>query len=242
MLSAGSRLGLRVQGVVSQAFVLLTYYSIEAWMRCRRYRILDRAPGPRRVRGAGRGPARAAAGLRQPPDAHRLADHPVGAGAGLAAVRAAGLVLLEPAGQVQHVDQPVRAGCSATSASACWCGARGRPRRSRRALDQVAYLLGRGQSVLIFPEGGRSRVGRVDTENFMYGVGRMMQESPGPAWCASSRAASGSGCTATTRRRASVRRPDEAGRADDDVQGHAGGSRSGHPDRAPPAGHGAGVL
>ena len=94
--------------LVSQIFVLLTYHSLEAWMRFRRYRILDLRPGARRVRGARAGPARAAAGLRQPPDAHRLADHPVGAGAGLAAVRAAGLVLLEPAGQVQHVDEPVR--------------------------------------------------------------------------------------------------------------------------------------
>jgi 1-acyl-sn-glycerol-3-phosphate acyltransferase len=55
---------------------------------------------------------------------------------------------------------------------------KGPPEEIRRALAQVAYLLGRGQSVLIFPEGGRSRVGRVDTENFMYGVGRMMQDSP----------------------------------------------------------------
>jgi 1-acyl-sn-glycerol-3-phosphate acyltransferase len=32
--------------------------------------------------------------------------------------------------------------------------------------------------VLVFPEGGRSRVGRFDTENFTYGVGRMLQETP----------------------------------------------------------------
>ena len=41
MPSARSRLGLRVQGLVSQAFVPLTYYGIEAWMRFRRYRVPD---------------------------------------------------------------------------------------------------------------------------------------------------------------------------------------------------------
>ena len=31
---------------------------------------------------------------------------------------------------------------------------------------------------MIFPEGGRSRIGRVDTENFSYGVGSILQEYP----------------------------------------------------------------
>jgi 1-acyl-sn-glycerol-3-phosphate acyltransferase len=55
---------------------------------------------------------------------------------------------------------------------------RGPPEEARRALDKVAFLLSRGQSVLVFPEGGRSRAGRVDTQNFVYGVGRMVQETP----------------------------------------------------------------
>jgi 1-acyl-sn-glycerol-3-phosphate acyltransferase len=48
----------------------------------------------------------------------------------------------------------------------------------RRVLDKVQALLHSGDSILIFPEGGRSRVGRVDTENFSYGVGTILQECP----------------------------------------------------------------
>ena len=32
---------------------------------------------------------------------------------------------------------------------------------------------------MIFPEGGRSRTGRVDKESFSYGVGRFLDECPG---------------------------------------------------------------
>src|SRR5262249_5294947 len=39
-------------------------------------------------------------------------------------------------------------------------------------LGRLVYLLGRGEAVLVFPEGGRSRSGRVDVENATYGVGR----------------------------------------------------------------------
>ncbi len=31
---------------------------------------------------------------------------------------------------------------------------------------------------MIFPEGGRTRTGRVDTEGFSYGVGRFVKEFP----------------------------------------------------------------
>ncbi len=48
----------------------------------------------------------------------------------------------------------------------------------RRVLDKVGLLLERGNSIMIFPEGGRSRVGRVDTENFSYGVGTILQQNP----------------------------------------------------------------
>jgi hypothetical protein len=54
----------------------------------------------------------------------------------------------------------------------------GTPEQARRTIDQVTWLLGRGQSVMIFPEGGRSRVGRVDTANVTYGVGRILQAVP----------------------------------------------------------------
>jgi hypothetical protein len=54
----------------------------------------------------------------------------------------------------------------------------GPPEEARRTLDKVAFLLSAGQTVVIFPEGGRSRVGRVDLDRVTYGVGRMLQEVP----------------------------------------------------------------
>jgi 1-acyl-sn-glycerol-3-phosphate acyltransferase len=41
-------------------------------------------------------------------------------------------------------------------------------------LNRLVYLLQRGEAVLIFPEGGRSRSGKVDLENAAYGVGQMI--------------------------------------------------------------------
>jgi 1-acyl-sn-glycerol-3-phosphate acyltransferase len=46
-------------------------------------------------------------------------------------------------------------------------------------LERAAWLLARGESVLVFPEGGRSRSGRVDLEATTYGVGRLVRAVPG---------------------------------------------------------------
>jgi 1-acyl-sn-glycerol-3-phosphate acyltransferase len=46
-------------------------------------------------------------------------------------------------------------------------------------LARLEYLLRRGEAVLLFPEGGRSRTGRVDVENVTYGVGRVIAALPG---------------------------------------------------------------
>jgi 1-acyl-sn-glycerol-3-phosphate acyltransferase len=40
------------------------------------------------------------------------------------------------------------------------------------------YLLAKQQILMIFPEGGRSRSGRIDPGNFSYGVGRFLQDHP----------------------------------------------------------------
>jgi len=57
---------------------------------------------------------------------------------------------------------------------------RGGDRRSVGAvLKRVIYLTGRGDVALIFPEGGRSRSGRVNTEAVTYGVGRVVNAFPG---------------------------------------------------------------
>lgn len=45
-------------------------------------------------------------------------------------------------------------------------------------LNQLAHLIRIGEAVLVFPEGGRSRSGRVDTEAVTYGVGRLVKANP----------------------------------------------------------------
>jgi hypothetical protein len=177
VLSKRERLGLGVQEAFSQALILLTYHSIEAWMRCRRYRI----PDLRRVRqefeaqiGRERGPLLICANhltlidsliilwalapgwrffVRRElfawslPDKRNISKN----------------VFLRVLGYLGKCVPVVR---------------RGPPEEGRRALDRVAFLLSEGQSAMIFPEGGRSRVGRVDKENLTYGVGRLLQEVP----------------------------------------------------------------
>lgn len=46
-------------------------------------------------------------------------------------------------------------------------------------LGKIVYLMGLGEVALVFPEGGRSRTGRVDTEAVTYGVGRIVRAQPG---------------------------------------------------------------
>jgi hypothetical protein len=54
---------------------------------------------------------------------------------------------------------------------------RGGPReKMKETLDKCEYLLRNGHTVMIFPEGGRSRSGRVDKEGFSYGVGRFVHD------------------------------------------------------------------
>jgi hypothetical protein len=46
----------------------------------------------------------------------------------------------------------------------------------QRSLDQCTQVLDWRQSLLVFPEGARSRTGRVDRKDFSYGVGRLVDE------------------------------------------------------------------
>lgn len=46
------------------------------------------------------------------------------------------------------------------------------------AMDRLRYVLRRGETALVFPEGGRSRSGRVDPESATYGVGRILNAVP----------------------------------------------------------------
>lgn len=45
----------------------------------------------------------------------------------------------------------------------------------KRTLEKCDHLLTAGHAILVFPEGGRSRTGRIDVENFAYGVGRFVK-------------------------------------------------------------------
>jgi hypothetical protein len=48
-----------------------------------------------------------------------------------------------------------------------------------RVFERFSYMLSRGDVGLIFPEGGRSRSGRVDVDASTYGVGRVVKALPG---------------------------------------------------------------
>ncbi len=47
-----------------------------------------------------------------------------------------------------------------------------------RTLAQVQHVMANGESVLMFPEGGRSRSGRVDPRSAAWGVGRLVRSLP----------------------------------------------------------------
>jgi hypothetical protein len=46
-------------------------------------------------------------------------------------------------------------------------------------LGRFAWLLSRGEAGLIFPDGGRSRSGKVEVDNAAYGIGRIVKSLPG---------------------------------------------------------------
>ena len=48
--------------------------------------------------------------------------------------------------------------------------------KTRAFMDKIRVLLKKGQSLMMFPEGARSTSGRVDTQNFAYGVGKIIDD------------------------------------------------------------------
>ena len=48
----------------------------------------------------------------------------------------------------------------------------------KRTLDKCAHLMETERNLLIFPEGGRSRTGRINQETFSYGIGRFIKDFP----------------------------------------------------------------
>lgn len=178
VLPGRARLGLWVQEVLSQVLIPVTYYSFLGWLRYRRYRIPDlrrlRAEFAKLERNR-RGPLVVCA------NHITLVDSLVIQWALTPGWR----LVYRPRWFIWNL--PDRRNISATwflrtvgYLGKCIPVLRdGPPEEARRTLDKVGFLLARGQSVLVFPEGGRSRIGRVDPERIMYGVGRMLQEAPG---------------------------------------------------------------
>jgi len=178
VLSRSERTALKVQEVVAQGLILLTYHGIAAWMRSRGYEISNL----RRVRGEfeaqmgpGRGPWLICANhltfidslviqwamapgwrlvVRRDRFAWNLPDRQ----------NISRTWLLRLLGYVGKCVPVLR---------------EGPPEVVRRTLDKAAFLLSAGQAVVIFPEGGRSRVGRVDMDRITYGAGRLLQDAPG---------------------------------------------------------------
>lgn len=167
-----------MQEGVAQAVVLPTYYALEAWLRLRGYRLIDQRAVRKEMRellDRDRGPLLVCANhltlidslfiqwamapgwrlpFRRDLFAWNLPDrHNISKHWGVRLLGYLGKCIpvprLGPAESVRHT------------------------------LDKVVWLLRGGQTVVIFPEGGRSRIGRVDTENFAYGVGKLIQEVPG---------------------------------------------------------------
>ena len=48
--------------------------------------------------------------------------------------------------------------------------------QTRVFMDKIKILLKKGQSLMMFPEGTRSVSGRVDTKNFAYGIGKILDD------------------------------------------------------------------
>jgi 1-acyl-sn-glycerol-3-phosphate acyltransferase len=55
---------------------------------------------------------------------------------------------------------------------------RASPEESRRTVSKMQYVLARGDNISVFPEGKRSRDGRVDDEDFSYGAGQLLANAP----------------------------------------------------------------
>lgn len=52
----------------------------------------------------------------------------------------------------------------------------GPPNRTQAFLEKVKGILARRQSIMLFPEGTRSSTGRIETENFAYGIGKIIDD------------------------------------------------------------------
>ncbi len=54
---------------------------------------------------------------------------------------------------------------------------RATPQESKRTLSKMCYVLQRGDNISVFPEGKRSRDGRVDDQDFSYAAGQLLERA-----------------------------------------------------------------
>lgn len=178
MLSLRDRAVVQLQLWISRAFTLATYYASLGWMRLgRRYRI----PSIRRIReefekllAQGEGPVVICANHLTFIDSLLI----------IWALAPGWKCFMNsscfpwnlPEKRNFHKNLFLRGVCYFGK---CIAIIRQGPREQiNRAMAKVNYLLSRGESVMIFPEGGRSRKGSIDRENFTYGVGAILQSHP----------------------------------------------------------------
>ena len=178
MLSREDKIRLRIQLWLSGALIPVSYYSAIAWMKfVRRYRM----PMLREVR-------------REFRELHRAGEGPLVICCNhLTAVDSLLIMwalapgwkcFLHPSIMPWNLPDKTNFSGNIYLRVMCYVGRclpvvrRGSREELKRVMDKVQVLLGRGNSILIFPEGGRSRIKRVDTENFSYGVGSILQASP----------------------------------------------------------------
>jgi hypothetical protein len=173
------RRALRLQLAVSQLFMAATYTAVLGWMRVfRRYRIEDL----RRVRArcdelmrSGEGPVIICANHLTMIDSFIL----------IWALSSLSRCLRSSSRFPWNLPEQRNFYTNFGLRALCYLGKcipvlRGGPaEKSKLVLAKVGYLMSVGETLMVFPEGGRSRTGRVDAENFAYAVGTMIQQAPG---------------------------------------------------------------
>jgi hypothetical protein len=174
---------LRLQRAVAWVFTPFTYYVVAIWMRAgRKYAIPDlhafRADVERKLRAA------------DPDDTAPVlvcANHLTLIDS-LVLIRALGSGLRYVFDQRRfawNMPELRNLGSSPLTHAGVYLGKclpvvrQGPQEQTARTLGKVTHLLQRRQWVMIFPEGTRSRSGRVDTQDFAYGVGKLVQDVPG---------------------------------------------------------------
>jgi 1-acyl-sn-glycerol-3-phosphate acyltransferase len=168
-----------LQRALSHALTFLTYHGLEVWLRFfRRYRIPDRArirAQFARLLAEGEGP------LLVCPNHLTLIDSVIA----IWALAPAWRYFLRPSAFPWNVPERrnvVRLGLGVRLIcylARCILIVRdGPPEETQKVFEKMRWVLARGDALMIFPEGTRSRKGVVDTESFTYGIGRLMQEVP----------------------------------------------------------------